>query len=44
MEILEHSDTIALIEWPELIEDFVTPTKKISIQLLENGEREIVIE
>jgi tRNA threonylcarbamoyladenosine biosynthesis protein TsaE len=43
MEILENPDTIALIEWPELIEDFITPTKKVSIQILENGEREIVI-
>lgn len=44
IEILENPDTIALIEWPELIEDFIKPTKKISIQILENGEREIVIE
>lgn len=44
IEILENPDIIALIEWPEIIEDFVTPTKKISIELLKNGDREITIE
>lgn len=43
-EILENPNSIALIEWPELIEDFVKPTKKISIRILEDGARELYIE
>ncbi len=44
MEIFENPNSIALIEWPELIEDFVQPTKKVSIQILEDGNRELCIE
>lgn len=44
MEILENHDSIALIEWPELLSDFITPTKIISIRILENGEREMIFE
>jgi tRNA A37 threonylcarbamoyladenosine biosynthesis protein TsaE len=42
-EILEDSSTIVLIEWPEILGDRVQYTKKISIELMENGGREVVI-
>lgn len=42
-EILGDSCTIALIEWPEILWDAVTYTKKISIKVLEDGGREIII-
>jgi len=43
MEILEDPNNIVLIEWPEIIENIITPTKKISIKILEDGTREVTI-
>lgn len=43
-EILEDTDTIALIEWPEILGDTVQYTKKISIEMMEDGRREVIIE
>ncbi len=42
-EIAEDPTTIMLIEWPEILGDRVQYTKKISIELMENGGREINI-
>ena len=42
-EIAQDSDSIMLIEWPEILDDSVTPTKKISIEVMEDGERKIRI-
>jgi tRNA A37 threonylcarbamoyladenosine biosynthesis protein TsaE len=43
-EIAEDPTTIMLIEWPEILGDSVQYTQKISIELVENGEREVVME
>jgi tRNA threonylcarbamoyladenosine biosynthesis protein TsaE len=43
-EILSDTSTIALIEWPEILGDTVQYTKKISIEVMEDGGREIVVE
>ena len=43
-EILEDKNTIALIEWPEILGDSITPTKKISIEVMENGRRRVMVE
>ena len=43
-EILSDASTIALIEWPEILGDSVVYTKKISITLMEDEGREMVIE
>lgn len=43
-EILGDEHTIALIEWPEILGESVSYTKKISITLMEDGGREVVIE
>lgn len=43
-EILEDRDIIALIEWPEILWDAVQYTKKISIELMEDGGREVVVD
>ncbi len=42
-EILEDNNTIALIEWPEILGESIKPTKKISIELMEDGKRKIII-
>ncbi len=43
-EILENKYTIALIEWPEILWDSVTPTKIISIEVMEDGRRRVRVE
>jgi tRNA A37 threonylcarbamoyladenosine biosynthesis protein TsaE len=43
-EIAEDPTTIMLIEWPEILWDAVQYTKKISIELMENGERKVMVE
>ena len=43
-EILEDSSTIALIEWPEILGDRIQYTTKISIEVMENGDRKVIIE
>lgn len=42
-EILEDNNTISLIEWPEILGESIKPTKKISIELMEDGKRKIII-
>ena len=43
-EIAEDPTTIMLIEWPEILGDRISYTSKISIEVMENGEREVVVE
>ena len=43
-EIFTDPDTIVLIEWPEILGDTVQYTKKISIEVMEDGGREVVVE
>lgn len=43
-EILSDTSTIALIEWPEILGESVNYTKKISIELMEDGGREVTID
>jgi len=43
-EIVEDTHTICLIEWPEILGDTVAYTKKISINVMEDGGREIIVE
>ncbi len=43
-EILGDVGTIALIEWPEILGESVKPTKKISIEVMEDGIRKVRIE
>ena len=43
-ELLSDNKTIFLIEWPEILWDTVIPTKKTSIELIENWDRKIIIE
>lgn len=40
-EILEDKNTIALIEWPEILGDSVKATKKISIEVMEDERRRV---
>jgi tRNA A37 threonylcarbamoyladenosine biosynthesis protein TsaE len=42
-EIAEDPTTIMLIEWPEILGDRIQYTTKISIEVMENGEREVKI-
>lgn len=42
-EILQDDQSIFLIEWPEILADTVTPTKKVSIELMETWERKISV-
>ncbi len=42
-EILDDNSNILLIEWPELLEWRVKPTKIVKIKLNKDGMREIVI-
>ena len=42
-EILEDTNSIALIEWPEILWEHIQYTKKISINMMEDGGREIVV-
>ena len=42
-EIAQDPDSIMLIEWPEILWDSVTPTKKISIEVMEDGRRRVRI-
>lgn len=43
-EILENSDSIVLIEWPEILGDMVTPTKIVKINFDEvTGKRRVEI-
>ncbi len=42
-EIAEDPNSIMLIEWPEILGDNVIPNKKITIVLMENGERKITV-
>lgn len=43
-EILSDASTIALIEWPEILGESVAYTKKVSITLMEDGGREVIVE
>jgi tRNA threonylcarbamoyl adenosine modification protein YjeE len=43
-EILENSDNIILIEWPDRIEGLLIPNKVVSIEILSDSERRIMIE
>jgi tRNA A37 threonylcarbamoyladenosine biosynthesis protein TsaE len=43
-EIAEDPTTIMLIEWPEILGERVQYTQKISIEVVENGKREVVVE
>lgn len=43
-EIAEDPTTIMLIEWPEILGDRVQYTQKVSIELMETGERKVVVE
>jgi tRNA A37 threonylcarbamoyladenosine biosynthesis protein TsaE len=43
-EIAEDPTTIMLIEWPEILGDRIQYTQKVSIEVMENGEREVVVE
>lgn len=43
-EIAQDHDTIMLIEWPEILGESVKANKKISIEIIENGKRKIVVE
>ncbi len=43
-EILEDKNTIALIEWPEILWDALQATKKISIEVMEDGRRRVRVE
>jgi len=40
-EIIQNSESIALIEWPEILGDSVQPTKKIFISYDENSGKRI---
>jgi tRNA A37 threonylcarbamoyladenosine biosynthesis protein TsaE len=42
-EILEDPDTICLIEWPDILDKLVQPTKIITITLLD-GKRYFAIQ
>ncbi len=42
-EIALDPDSIMLIEWPEILGSSITPTKKVSIEVMETGERRIII-
>ncbi|NRH21292.1 tRNA (adenosine(37)-N6)-threonylcarbamoyltransferase complex ATPase subunit type 1 TsaE [Candidatus Gracilibacteria bacterium] len=42
-EISQDENSIILIEWPEILADTVIPTKKVSIELMETGERKISV-
>lgn len=41
-EIFEDPDAICLIEWPDLIDAIITPTKVVDI-VMGNGERDFII-
>jgi tRNA A37 threonylcarbamoyladenosine biosynthesis protein TsaE len=43
-EIAEDPTTIMLIEWPEILGDRISYTSKISIEVMENGERKVMVE
>lgn len=43
-EISQDPDSIILIEWPEILWDSVTPTKKMSIEVMEDGRRKMRVE
>lgn len=43
-EIAEDPTTIMLIEWPEILGERVLYTQKISIEVMETGERKVVVE
>ena len=43
-EIAEDPTTIMLIEWPEILGDRIQYTTKISIEVMENGDRKVIIE
>jgi tRNA threonylcarbamoyl adenosine modification protein YjeE len=42
-EIAQSPDSILLIEWPEILGTSIVPTKKVSIEMMETGERKITI-
>lgn len=42
-EILDDPNSICLIEWPEILGNEEKWTKKISIEIMENGSRKIEI-
>jgi tRNA threonylcarbamoyladenosine biosynthesis protein TsaE len=43
-EIMDNESNIMLIEWPELLEWIIEPTKIVRIELKEDGTREITIQ
>ncbi len=42
-EIIEDPNSILLIEWPEILGESVKPTKKITIEVMVDGQRKISI-
>ena len=42
-EIAQDPSSIMLIEWPEILWDALQATKKISIEVMEDGMRKIII-
>lgn len=42
-EIAQDENSIILIEWPEILSEHIVPTKKVSIELMETGERKISV-
>lgn len=42
-EIAQDPDSIMLIEWPEIFGSSITPTKTVSIEMMETGERRVII-
>jgi tRNA threonylcarbamoyladenosine biosynthesis protein TsaE len=42
-EIQQSLDAILLIEWPGILENRVTPTKIISIEIIDTGDRKVTI-
>ncbi len=42
-DILEDPSTICLIEWPEILSSIVEPTYRISLEILSDTTRKIMI-
>ncbi len=43
-EIAQDPSSIMLIEWPEILGDALQPTKKITIEVMEDGRRRVRVE
>lgn len=42
-EIAQDKQNVLLIEWPEILGDSISPTKKIYIEIIENEKRKMTI-